>query len=110
MEAYGEVLKRVQGTCPTPATACKVSAPLWLRPSLRLDDPRSSRRSSVAVRRTVLGLILGILISPAVMAQEAPPADQPVEESVTETETRLRRLRWRRPLTLRRLWSNSPEF
>ncbi len=49
---------------------------------------RSSRRSSVAVRRTVLGLMLGIpLISPPVLGQEANPADQPVEESITETET-----------------------
>ena len=49
---------------------------------------RSSRRSSVAVRRTVLGLMLGIpLIAPSVMAQEATPADETVEESVTETET-----------------------
>ena len=48
----------------------------------------SSRRSSVAVRRTVLGLMLGIpLIGPPVLAQEAPPSDQPaeVEEMVEET-------------------------
>ena len=41
---------------------------------------RSSRRSSVAVRRTVLGLMLGIpLVAPPVMAQDATPADQPLE-------------------------------
>ena len=49
---------------------------------------RSSRRSSVAVRRTVLGLMLGIpLTAPSMLAQEAPPVDGPVEESITETET-----------------------
>ena len=48
---------------------------------------RQSRRSSVAVRRTVLGLMLGIpLVVPPAMAQEATPADQPVEESTAETE------------------------
>ena len=42
---------------------------------------RSSRRSSVAVRRTVLGLMLGIpLVAPPVMAQEAMPGD-PVAEA-----------------------------
>ena len=41
---------------------------------------RSSRRSSVAVRRTVLGLMLGIpLVAPPVMAQDATPVDQPLE-------------------------------
>ena len=41
---------------------------------------RSSRRSSVAVRRTVLGLMLGIpLVAPPVMAQGATPADQSLE-------------------------------
>ena len=41
---------------------------------------RSSRRSSVAVRRAVLGLMLGIpLVAPPVMAQDATPADQPLE-------------------------------
>ena len=41
---------------------------------------RSSRRSSVAVRRTVLGLMLGIpLVAPPVMAQDATSADQPLE-------------------------------
>ena len=40
---------------------------------------RSSRRSSVAVRRTVLGLMLGIpLVAPPVMAQDATSADQPL--------------------------------
>ena len=50
---------------------------------------RSSRRSSVAVRRTVLGLILGIpLIGPPVLAQETAPAEADtveVEEMVEET-------------------------
>ena len=49
---------------------------------------RSSRRSSVAVRRAVLGLMLGIpLVVPPVLAQDATSADQTVEESITETET-----------------------
>ena len=49
---------------------------------------RSSRRSSVAVRRAVLGLMLGIpLVAPPVLAQDATSADQTVEESITETET-----------------------
>ena len=49
---------------------------------------RSSRRSSVAVRRAVLGLMLGIpLVAPPVLAQNATSADQTVEESITETET-----------------------
>ncbi len=48
---------------------------------------RQSRRSSVAVRRTVLGLMLGIpMVAPPAMAQDAPLADQPVEESIAETE------------------------
>ena len=50
---------------------------------------RSSRRSSVAVRRTFLGLILGIpLIGPPVLAQETAPAEADtveVEEMVEET-------------------------
>ena len=49
---------------------------------------RSSRRSSVAVRRAVLGLMLGIpLVAPPVLAQDATSADQTFEESITETET-----------------------
>ena len=41
---------------------------------------RSSRRSSVAVRGTVLGLMLGIpLVAPPVMAQEAMPGNQAAE-------------------------------
>ncbi len=41
---------------------------------------RSSRCSSVAVRRTVLGLILGIpLVAPPVMAQDAMQGNQPAE-------------------------------
>ena len=41
---------------------------------------RSSRRSSVVVRGTVLGLMLGIpLVAPPVMAQGATPADQSLE-------------------------------
>ena len=41
---------------------------------------RSSRRSSVAVRGTVLGLMLGIpLVAPPVMAQEAMPANPAAE-------------------------------
>ncbi|WP_038553328.1 BamA/TamA family outer membrane protein [Synechococcus sp. KORDI-52] len=49
---------------------------------------RSSHRSSVAVRRTVLGLMLGIpLTAPSMLAQEATPVDGPFEESITETET-----------------------
>ena len=41
---------------------------------------RSSRRSSVAVRGTVLGLMLGIpLVAPPVMAQEAMPGSQAAE-------------------------------
>ena len=41
---------------------------------------RSSRRSSVAVRRTVLGLMLGIpLVAPPVMAQEVMRGNQPTE-------------------------------
>ena len=46
---------------------------------------RSSRRSSVAVRRTVLGLMLGLpLIGPPALAQETPPSEQVTEETVTE--------------------------
>ncbi len=49
---------------------------------------RSSRRSSVAVRRTVLGLLLGIpLVAQPVLAQESPPSDADtveVEETVVE--------------------------
>ena len=49
---------------------------------------RSSRRSSVAVRRTVLGLMLGIpLIGPPALAQEAAPSETDtveVEETVVE--------------------------
>ena len=53
---------------------------------------RSSRRSSVAVRRAVLGLMLGIpLIGAPVLAQETPPSDadtveaeEVVEETVVE--------------------------
>ncbi|WP_392345811.1 outer membrane protein assembly factor, partial [Parasynechococcus sp.] len=50
---------------------------------------RSSRRSSVAVRRMVLGLMLGIpLVAPPVMAQETTPANQPVEgEEVVVEDT-----------------------
>ena len=50
---------------------------------------RSSRRSSVAVRRTVLGLMLGIpLVAPSVMAQESIPADQAVKgEELVEDAT-----------------------
>ncbi len=41
---------------------------------------RSPRRSSVAVRRTVLGLMLGIpLVAPPVMAQEATPGNPAAE-------------------------------
>ena len=41
---------------------------------------RSSRRSSVAVRRMVLGMMMGIpLVVPPVMAQDATPVDQPLE-------------------------------
>ena len=41
---------------------------------------RSSRRSSVAVRGTVLGLMLGIpLVAPPVMAQEAMPGNPAAE-------------------------------
>ena len=48
---------------------------------------RTSRRSSVAVRGTVLGLMLGLpLIGPPVLAQESEPSTaETVEESVTET-------------------------
>ena len=49
---------------------------------------RSSRRSSVAVRRTVLGLLLGMpLVAQPVLAQESPPSDAytvEVEETVVE--------------------------
>ena len=48
---------------------------------------RSTRRSSVAVRRTVLGLMLGIpLVASPVMAQEAMPGDQPVEGEAAVVE------------------------
>ena len=48
---------------------------------------RSTRRSSVAVRRTVLGLMLGIpLVASPVMAQEAMPGDQPVEGKAAVVE------------------------
>ena len=41
---------------------------------------RSTRRSSVAVRRTVLGLMLGIpLVASPVVAQEATPGSQAAE-------------------------------
>ncbi|MCB4394384.1 BamA/TamA family outer membrane protein [Synechococcus sp. HB1133] len=49
---------------------------------------RSSRRSSVAVRRTVLGLMLGMpLVAQPVLAQESPPSEADtvqVEETVVE--------------------------
>ena len=46
---------------------------------------RSSRRSSVAVRRTLLGLMLGLpLIGPPVLAQETPPSEEVTEETFTE--------------------------
>ena len=50
---------------------------------------RSSRRSSVAVRGTVLGLMLGIpLVAPPVMAQEAMPGNQAAEgEEVVGEDT-----------------------
>ncbi len=50
---------------------------------------RSSRRSSVAVRGTVLGLMLGIpLVAPPVMAQEAMPGDPAAEaEEVVGEDT-----------------------
>ena len=48
---------------------------------------RSSRRSSVAVRGTVLGLMLGIpLVAPPVMAQEAMPGNQAAEGEDTLVE------------------------
>ena len=48
---------------------------------------RSTHRSSVAVRRTVLGLMLGIpLVASPVMAQEAMPGDQPVEGEAAVVE------------------------
>ena len=48
---------------------------------------RSSRRSSAAVRRMVTGLMLGLpLAAPAVMAQDARPAGQPVEGADTVVE------------------------
>ena len=47
---------------------------------------RSSRRSSVAVRGTVLGLMLGIpLVAPPVMAQEAMPGNQAAEAEGSKT-------------------------
>ena len=50
---------------------------------------RSSRRSLVAVRGTVLGLMLGIpLVAPTVMAQEAMPGNQSAEgEEVVGEDT-----------------------
>ena len=60
---------------------------------------RSSRRSSVAVRGTVLGLMLGIpLVAPPVMAQEAMPGDQLL---------RLKRLLVKTPRS-KTPWWNSP--
>ncbi len=48
---------------------------------------RSSRRSSVAVRRTVLGLMLGIpLVAPPVIAQEAMPGNQLVDGEAAVVE------------------------
>ena len=48
---------------------------------------RSSRRSSVAVRCTVLGLMLGIpLVAPPVMAQVAIPGNQAAEGEATLVE------------------------
>jgi outer membrane protein insertion porin family len=51
---------------------------------------RSTRRSSVAVRRTVLGLILGIpLVASPVVAQEATPGNQAAEGEDTVNEDTL---------------------
>ena len=51
---------------------------------------RSTRRSSVAVRRTVLGLMLGIpLVASPVVAQEATPGNQAAEGEDTVNEDTL---------------------
>ena len=63
---------------------------------------RSSRRSSVAVRGTVLGLMLGIpLVAQPVMAQEAMPGNPAAEaEDVVGEDTAIENILVEQPRVL----------